>query len=289
MIGATIIFYFLVEMGAGTLLTLWLLRRFELTHALRRLVVLVSGSLVAVALPFGAQAFAAGPGLLARLGAAPVALSLALVTACAILVALGAGVRRGAGAPSAEVPGPAPLTGRRAILLLAAALAGFASLAAGAGALGATGSAAPPSGFLLSAHLLSAALLLGSTLGAMLVGHWYLVDRKMPIDPLRLAGSLLLLAVVARIAFVAVPAARFWSAQSAAGFEDPAAINLSIFWIQRVLFGLLGPLVLAFMVRHTVGLRATQSATGLLYVVLIFVIAGEMISHYLLLRTGMLL
>lgn len=276
MIGATLIFLFLVEVGAGTLLALWLLRRHELGHALRRLVVLVSGGVAAVALPFGVQAFGSGPDLPGRLAQPPVAFSLALITACAAFVAFG---------PT-----------RSAALPMAGALAGFASLAAGAGALAAAeipaaaeGATAAGNTILLSGYLLSAALLLGSTLAAMLLGHWYLVDRKMPIEPLRLASGVLLFAVAARILFVAAPAARFWSAQAAASLEDPTAINLSIFWIQRALFGLLGPLALALMVRHTVRLRATQSATGLLYIVLIFVIAGEMISHYLLLRTGMLL
>jgi hypothetical protein len=62
-------------------------------------------------------------------------------------------------------------------------------------------------------------------------------------------------------------------------------MGLMLFWLQRALFGLAGPLALALMVRRTVTLRATQAATGLLSVVLIFVIAGEILSHYLFLKT----
>lgn len=267
MIGATLIFLFLVEIGSGTLLTLWLLRRFEISRSLRQMLAGLGGGLVAAALPFGAQAFGAGPLALASLLRAPLLFALALVTSCAGYVVCLSAMRVDWGAR----------------LLAAAGLAGVASLGSGAGAL-----AAGPgtwAGLLLGGYLLSATLLLGSTLGAMVVGHWYLVDRRMAIGPLRLASGFLLFAVAARIAVVAGPAVRFWAAQAAAGFSGGGAVDLSIFWLQRALFGLVGPFVLGIMVWHAVRLRATQAATGLLYIVLIFVIAGEMLSHYLLLRT----
>lgn len=265
--GATIVFLFLVELGAGTLLTLWLLRRFEIARSLRQTLAGLSGALAAAALPFGAHAFAGGAGGAAALLRAPVACALVLVSACAAYVVSLRGMRLDWG-------------GR---LLPAAALAGLASVGSGAAALASRPGAW--AALLLGGYLLSATLLLGTTLGAMVLGHWYLVDRRMAIDPLRLASVLLLLAVGARIAVVSGPAVRFWMDQSASGFADAGAVGLAIFWLQRALFGLLGPLVLGILVRHTVRLRATQAATGLLYIVLIFVIAGEMLSHYLFLRT----
>jgi hypothetical protein len=55
----------------------------------------------------------------------------------------------------------------------------------------------------------------------------------------------------------------------------------AIFWA-RVITGLIGPLILAFLIWRTVKMRSTQSATGLLYVAVILVLFGELISKYLL-------
>ncbi len=268
MLGSTVLFLFFLELGAGTLLTLWLLRRLDLSRRLRQMLAGVGGGVAAVALPFGAQAFGGKGSLAGSLLQAPVACGLLLILACAAYVVALSAMRMDWGAA----------------LLVAASLSGVAGIASAAGAL-----AEPPGpwpALLLGGYLLSAALLLGATLGAMLVGHWYLVDHRMPIEPLRLASGFLLFAVLARIAVVSGPAARFWPEQMAGGFGDAGAMGLALFWLQRALFGLAGPLVLGLMVRHTVRLRATQAATGLLYIVLLFVIAGEMLSHYLFLKTG---
>jgi protein NrfD len=59
-----------------------------------------------------------------------------------------------------------------------------------------------------------------------------------------------------------------------------------IFFWQRVLFGLVGPLVLAYLTWETAKIRSTQSATGILYVDFFTVIVGEVLAKYLLLSTS---
>ena len=59
-----------------------------------------------------------------------------------------------------------------------------------------------------------------------------------------------------------------------------------VFFWQRVLFGLLGPVVLAYMTWETAKIRSTQSATGILYVDFFTVIVGEALAKYLLLETS---
>ena len=59
-----------------------------------------------------------------------------------------------------------------------------------------------------------------------------------------------------------------------------------VFYGQRVLFGLVAPLTLSWMIWQTVKIRSTQSATGILYVAVVFVLFGELLSHYLLVSTG---
>ena len=59
-----------------------------------------------------------------------------------------------------------------------------------------------------------------------------------------------------------------------------------IFFWQRVLFGLLGPSVLAYLTWETAKIRSTQSATGILYVDFFTVMVGEILAKYLFLSTG---
>ena len=50
--------------------------------------------------------------------------------------------------------------------------------------------------------------------------------------------------------------------------------------------GFVGPLVLGWMAWETARIRSTQSATGILYVVVIFCFLGELTSQLLLSKTG---
>jgi hypothetical protein len=267
---SAIIFLFLLEAGAGSLLMLWILRRFELSISLRRFLAGLGGALAAAGLPFGMRACAPPQaGMLGQLLAPPILGALALLTACAAYLVL-------------QAPGAAE---RGKALIPAAAVAGLIGIFAASGAVGPA-----PAAALRAGYFLTSTLLIGSTLGAMVLGHWYLVDRRMPIEPLRLASAILLFAATARIAVVAWPAARFWMERGAGtGAAEGEWLHLALLWTQRALFGLAGPMVLGLMVWQTVRLRATQAATGLLYIVLIFVIVGELTSHYLYMRTERLL
>ena len=59
-----------------------------------------------------------------------------------------------------------------------------------------------------------------------------------------------------------------------------------VFLWQRLLVGLVAPAVLALLARETAKIRATQSATGILYVDFFTVIVGEVLAKYLLLSTS---
>ncbi|MCZ6777492.1 MAG: hypothetical protein O7F16_00875 [Acidobacteria bacterium] len=266
MICSTVTYLFMLELGVGSLLCLWVLRRFDLTRSLRRLLAGLGGAMVVVGLPFGVRALSVsgtGFGLLE----AHVFWPLAVVSGTIIYV----------------VSLPDGASRRCAWVLAGTVVAGMASVTAGALAVGA-GSGLWDD-IQRSGYFLSAMLLLGSTFGAMILGHWYLVDRKMAIDPLRVAACFLMVAILARIAVVSVPTVHFLRETLLAQPETGLSLDLALFWAQRALFGLAGPLVLGFMVWRTVRLRATQAATGLLYIVLIFVIIGEILSHYLYLKT----
>ena len=69
------------------------------------------------------------------------------------------------------------------------------------------------------------------------------------------------------------------------GLETETVLWLGVRWG----LGLLAPLALGWMAWETARIRSTQSATGILYVVVIFCFLGELTSQLLQSKTGFLL
>lgn len=135
----------------------------------------------------------------------------------------------------------------------------------------------------------TAALFLGVFTLAMVFGHWYLV-KSMPKKLLRRMAEILILILVVRILVVGgtlwVYATLVPGGAEAIHFLMDIAKGHGLFFWQRFLIGLGIPLVLSYMIWSTAKIGANQSATGLLYVGLVFVIIGEMISKYMFMLSG---
>lgn len=116
-----------------------------------------------------------------------------------------------------------------------------------------------------------AVLMLGSTTAAMLLGHAYLTQTMMPIDPLRRLAKAVAGAVAAGWLWCAVVLTSGRGVlMSPPGDEMWLWLMLSI----RVGVGLIGAAVLAYMVWDCVKRRSTQSATGILYILMFFTFLG---------------
>lgn len=118
---------------------------------------------------------------------------------------------------------------------------------------------------------LASIALLGSVNLAMLLGHWYLVVRGMPIDPLKRITFATLAATIAKIVLVLIVVVVAW----------PSPVVKDIFFWMRAGWGLLGPLALFPMVWGTVKIRSTMAATGILYVDVVAVVIGEVLGGWL--------
>ncbi|HEY7698701.1 MAG TPA: hypothetical protein VIE88_09820 [Vicinamibacteria bacterium] len=165
------------------------------------------------------------------------------------------------------------------VALLAAATALVSALTAGGGA------SSPEWVAILGS--LSSALLLGSVAVTMVLGHWYLVDTRLSIAPLRDGALWVAAAVAARwVAVVAALSFGGWEMLRVARAADVIFSTNGLFFLFRSLMGLGAPLLLAGLIWQTVKIRSTQSATGLLYVLLILVLFGELISSFLRVATG---
>ena len=122
------------------------------------------------------------------------------------------------------------------------------------------------------------AIALGGADGAMLLGHWYLVTPKLSPGPLRRASLTVVTAVALQIALVGI----VWLRGDLTGTWETA---LSVALALRVGVGLFMTLVVAVAAWWTAGMN-TQSSTGLLYVALGCVFAGEVSARVIFFLTG---
>lgn len=234
---------FLLELAAGLYLFLPLVGRRNAGVKFYRLVILICAALAAFAALSHAMAGRRDLGLA---GAATVALS---------------------GAVWLLLRYPKRVVFRAAALLLGLTYVAVSVVAYHA--------AVEPAHFAWSvAGAFSAIALLGSVNLAMTLGHWYLVVRGMPIEPLERLTIATGVAAIAKLIVVAV-------AITAGGIFQDVAVRHGIFFWMRAGWGLAGPLVLFPMVWGTVRIRSTMAATGILYVDVVAVVIGEVLGGWL--------
>jgi len=134
--------------------------------------------------------------------------------------------------------------------------------------------------------LFAGALLLGAALMAMMWGHWYLTSGRLPKEPMEQMALLVLGAVIVQAVFVVL--AVVIPARVVPLSEGSLGVGLSgnpAFWL-RVGVGLIFPAVLAWLAFRTAQIRGMMSATGLLYIALGALLAGEVLARGLLFTTG---
>ncbi len=266
-----VFFLFAVALAAGSLSTLFWIPEDDLGRGYFQMNALVVLGLLALATavallsplaPFGARPAAGGAGLLAALGgtllywaaiwrqrwrAGRWAAGAALAGAAVALVAAGGAVTR-------EL---APLAARRELLWLA---------------------------------LASSALLLGWSLVTMLLGHWYLVAPRLSFRHLVVFCRALVGTVLLRLGAVAATVAVALAQPDSPG-PDPWRVLASFsgqgmfFWF-RLFWGLAIPLGLSLMALHCARQRSNQSATGILYVLVVGAFVGEITAFYITVTTG---
>lgn len=122
-------------------------------------------------------------------------------------------------------------------------------------------------------------LVVGGVSMGMILGHWYLVTPRLPEQPLREMIFLLLVAMGIQ-AILIIPALALPRDTIANAVETPILEN-PFFWM-RVAGGLAFPMLLIWMAYDSSGVRAMQSATGLLYIAMALVLSGEVLAKGLL-------
>lgn len=122
---------------------------------------------------------------------------------------------------------------------------------------------------LIAVDPVTSGLLLGLTMAAMFLGHWYLNTPTMAIGPLERLVVLMGASVGLRAVTEGITTAVYLNA----GIPSTAQL---LFIALRWLSGLLGAIVLVVMTHKTLKIPNTQSATGILYVCVIATYLGEL-------------
>lgn len=117
---------------------------------------------------------------------------------------------------------------------------------------------------------------LGTFMAAMLLGHWYLNNPGMKLEPLRRLVGLCAAALVVRALLSTAGMAYLGSA----GQLPSGTIGWS-FLAFRWLAGLVGPAAMAWLTWETLKIPNTQSATGILYAAVTLTFLGELTSQLL--------
>jgi hypothetical protein len=134
--------------------------------------------------------------------------------------------------------------------------------------------------------LFAGALTIGAFMVAMIWGHWYLVKPSLDEKPLNELALIAVAAVGAQLVITAINA--IVPVGTAIDSDAILAIGLAEnpgFWL-RVGVGLLFPIALAYMAYTSSKERSMMSATGLLYIAVGAILAGEALGRGLLFVTG---
>jgi hypothetical protein len=133
-------------------------------------------------------------------------------------------------------------------------------------------SAETPQTILVALAPLTSGLVLGITIAAMFLGHWYLNSPTMALGPLQRLVVLMGAAICIRAAVEAIGLGMTLSQSPWPSTEGWSFLAL------RWLSGLVGAFALAVMAWKTLKIPNTQAATGILYVAVIVTFLGELTS-----------
>lgn len=127
-------------------------------------------------------------------------------------------------------------------------------------------------------HALSGAFFLGAVTHGMVLGHWYLNQPRLPIEPLKAQVRLIMASVIVSLATVLLTISRLLTGEIK-GVVLPISSS-GYLWGWGLLLATVA--IFSFMIRSTVASRSTQSATGLMYVAMIPAIGAQFVVNLLL-------
>jgi len=136
--------------------------------------------------------------------------------------------------------------------------------------------------------VVSSALVLGAVTTGMLLGHWYLIDVGLSLEPLERLFRYFVAVLVLQVAVAGVTVAVL-----AASSSDGAAAVARLWYehrpllLTRLVLGPVAALAVAWLIHRTLEIPQTMAATGLFYIAILAVLVGEMLGRLILFRTSL--
>ena len=136
---------------------------------------------------------------------------------------------------------------------------------------------------------LSSAGMLGIIVYSMILGHYYLVVPKLSVRPLKIAIIILWTIMAIKMTWSGIITYQNWDffkefTSLGGGYAfNWLMLTMRVGWGYVVIFGM------SIFTWKLVKMRSTQSATGVLYAMTIFVLVGELVSGYLFFKYGLLI
>jgi hypothetical protein len=133
----------------------------------------------------------------------------------------------------------------------------------------------------------TSSLVLGLVSGAMMFGHWYLIDPNLPVEYLRSFVRVLAAALIADLAALGSALVVLAAVGGAAGVAVLGLVDSHAgLLLSRTLLGPVATLTLTWMTWQTLKVPQTMAATGLLYIAVMSALVGEMLGRFILFRTA---
>lgn len=134
----------------------------------------------------------------------------------------------------------------------------------------------------------SGGIAMGTVLSAMILGHWYLTGPGLSFDLLVRASQVFLGSLLLRLGIVVTVLVAYQDLGTLGGVVSNSSKEVfrsGILWT-RLVAGIVAPLVFAWMVWQCAKIKSNQSATGILYATISFVLVGEVLAQYYRTQTG---
>jgi hypothetical protein len=145
-----------------------------------------------------------------------------------------------------------------------------------------------PALFLYPLAFVTGALVLGAVATGMLLGHWYLIDLGLSIDPMKRLLRYFVTVLVLQLGLALA------TLLLVAGSSSEGAASVARLWHEhgplvttRLLLGPVAALGVAWLIHRTLRIPQTMAATGLFYIAILAVLVGEMLGRLILFRTSL--
>ncbi|TMA46662.1 MAG: hypothetical protein E6J76_16505 [Deltaproteobacteria bacterium] len=145
-----------------------------------------------------------------------------------------------------------------------------------------------PATLLYPLAFLTSALVLGAVATGLSLGHWYLIDLGLSIEPLRRLFRYFVIVLLVHLAVLAM------TLVTMALGSGPGPAAVATLWREhalllalRIVLGPLTALGLGYLIHRTLEIPQTMAATGLFYIAILAVMVGELLGRLLLFRTAL--